>query len=1120
MTASEATSSEPPKVSFNSDIRPILSDNCYACHGPDKNKREAGLRLDRPDGASAELESGAIAIVPGDVAKSELVRRITSSDEYERMPPPEHPKRLTPKQISLLTAWVAQGAEYEPHWAFVPTSRPDVPAVDSPAILRNPIDHFIVAKLRAEGLVPSDEADKRTLIRRVTLDLHGLPPTPEEVEAFVADTSPDAYEKLVDRLLASPRFAERQAMFWLDAVRYADCVGFHGDQFVSVWPYRDYVLKAFDANMPFDQFLREQLAGDLLPNATREQRIASCFNRLNRMTAEGGAQDKEYLAKYAADRVRTIGTAFLGLTTGCAECHDHKFDPLTTRNFYQLEAFFADIEEKGFYGGANGSGKWGPEISLLSSEQDSQLAALDAQLKEVRDAQAAITNDQLATGRAEWEAHTLALDAAKQLAWHTVEPTSLTTEHGATLTHAGGGLIVAGGPNPDNETYTVTFKPGEGRWTSLMIQPEGAGDLPGNGIARGWVSFLLTEIEAEASVLGASEPVLRDEGSGETEDSETVSPSPASPDPPLPVAQTSQLTFSEVLTDGLGDVDPYPPGATFDGDPKTGWGNENGSIGGKRLVLRFKEPLEATADTTVTVSLRHDSALRKATIGKFRVRLSRVEGATVDENGLPEKVLAALRVPSGMRNPAHTEQLVTFYRTAAPELAELRQKEDRLVTERAIVAASVPTVLVTQARNEPRPIRVLPRGNWMDDSGDIVEPNVPEFLGALELDERRATRLDLANWIASESNPLTARVFVNRQWKQFFGTGLSKVLEDVGAQGEWPSHPGLLDWLACEFMQPSINADGTHTWDVKHLVRTIVTSHTYRQASIADFELPISESGNAKSGFYAREGEAPAKPPLRTANESTLAAQQELRPPVQPSALAAASTSQSQIPNPQTLDPDNRLLARQNPIRLDAEQVRDSALAISGLLAHRFGGPSVFPVQPDGYWSALNFPKREYSASRGDDLHRRSVYTHWQRTFLHPSLVVFDAASREECTVNRTNSNTPLQALVLLNDPIFVEAARVFAQHAMTEGGSTPADNITWAFRRAVSRSPGADEHTLLMDLYAKQQAHFRADASAAEALLAVGEAPLDPSLDRSELAAMTTVTRTILNLHEVVTRD
>jgi hypothetical protein len=524
-----------------------------------------------------------------------------------------------------------------------------------------------------------------------------------------------------------------------------------------------------------------------------------------------------------------------------------------------------------------------------------------------------------------------------------------------------------------------------------------------------------------------------------------------------------------VNTDGLGDIDPFPPAATIDGDPKSGWGNENGSIGGKRLVLRFVEPLEATADTTVTVSLRHDSDLRKATIGRFRLRLSRIEGATGDDNGLPEKVLAALRVASDMRNDEQKKLIAETYRTAAPELAAFRSEEDRQFAERAQLAASIPTVLVTQARQEPRPIRVLPRGNWMDDSGDVVEPDVPEFLGLLAIDSRRPTRLDLADWIAFDGNPLTARVFANRQWKQFFGTGLSKVLEDLGSQGEWPSHPDLLDWLAVEFMHPSIAAESTHPWDIKHLVRTIVTSHTYRQSSVA----------------------APAE-----------------------------NTPHSALPTPHSLDPDNRLLSRQNPIRLDAEEVRDSALAISGLLAHRFGGRSVFPVQPDGYWAALNFPKREYSASRGDDLHRRSVYTHWQRTFLHPSLVVFDAASREECTANRTNSNTPLQALVLLNDPIFVEAARVFAQHAMKDGGSTPADRIAWAFRRAVSRSPSEEEHALLMDLYANQHARFKGDPSAADALLAVGEAPLDSSLDRNELAAMTTVSRTILNLHEVVTRD
>ena len=1034
---------EPGEIAFNRDIRPILSDNCFFCHGPDPNERQAGLRLDVRSAALSELESGAAAIVPGKPAESELVRRITSDDEFEQMPPPEHVKRLTKKQIELLTAWVKQGAEYEEHWSYTPLIRPELPELASPpAPIRNPVDLFVQSRLKKEGLVPSAEADRRTLIRRVTLDLHGLPPTLDEIEAFLADSSPDAYEKVVDRLLVSPRFAERQAMFWLDAVRYADTVGFHGDQFVSVWPYRDYVLRSFHENKPFDEFTREQLAGDLLPDATREQKVASAFNRLNRMTAEGGAQDKEYLAKYAADRVRTLGMAWLGLTTGCAECHDHKFDPLTTKDFYRLEAFFADIEEKGFYGGANATGGWGTSLSLPTPDQQAELDRLDAELAAVRKESAALTDDDLAKSRSEWEKRTLELDEAKQLAWKTLEPTNLATEQGATLSHTGGGLIEASGANPDNETYIVTVKPGEGRWTSLLVRPERSGDLPGNGIARGWVNFMLTEVEAELSGGG---------GSGEAGEEERPATDAAfhSPDRPLP--------FSVAISNDLGDADPFPAASVIDGDPKTGWGSEFGR--GGQIVLRFDEPLETTNETVLTVRLRHDSDIRRATIGRFRLLLSRVEGATADGNGLPKSVLDALRQPAADRSEKEQSSIAAHFRTTAPELEELRNKEARLFGERARLAGSIPTVLVTQARKEPRPIRVLPRGNWMDDSGEIVEPNVPEFLGLLASDDGRLTRLDLANWIVSDENPLTARVFVNRLWEQFFGVGLSKVLEDVGSQGQAPSHPQLLDWLAAEFMQPNYEAAGTHAWDVKHISRTIVTSHAYRQSSFPDPELVER-------------------------------------------------------------DPENRLVARQIPLRIEAESVRDNALAVSGLLEERFGGPSVFPVQPDGYWAALNFPRREYSASRDDDLYRRSVYTHWQRMFLHPSLLVFDAPTREECLVNRTQSNTPLQALVLLNDPIFVEAARTFAAQAIKQGGSTADDRIAWAFRRATGRPPQAAEHKILAELHARELAKFEQAPEAAQSLIAVGEANGGSNQGAVDLAAMTTVTRAILNLHETITRD
>ncbi len=481
-----AAHAEP--VAFNRDIRPILSDRCFACHGPDGNHREAGLRLDQRASATGAVESGRIAIAAGRPEESELLKRVTSTDPDRRMPPGDNHKPLTPAEVDLLRRWIAEGATYQDHWSFTPITRPAVPAaVGTSTPTDHPVDRFLQARLQAAKLSPSAEADRRTLIRRVTLDLHGLPPTAAEIEAFVADRSPDAWEKVVDRLLASPRFAERQTMFWLDAVRYADSVGFHGDQFQDVWPYRNYVLKAFHSNMPFDQFTREQLAGDLLPNATRDQKVASAFNRLNRMSAEGGAQDKEYLAKYAADRVRTLGIAWLGLTTGCAECHDHKFDPFTMKDFYALEAFFADIEESGFYGGAGPTGEWGPILSLPTPEQEATLARIDAELKQIKALRDAIPEDVIAASRKAWEERLLVLDAAKSLNWVTVEPMQLATRNGAVLRHEGKGLIIAEGPNPDQEIYTVSFRPGAGEWNALRLQIESNIELPGAmSAAAGW----------------------------------------------------------------------------------------------------------------------------------------------------------------------------------------------------------------------------------------------------------------------------------------------------------------------------------------------------------------------------------------------------------------------------------------------------------------------------------------------------------------------------------------------------------------------------------------------------------------------------------------------------------
>ena len=1056
-------------VKFNRDIRPIMSDTCFRCHGPDKRARMAGMRLDRREEALKTTASGAVPIVPGEPDKSAIVQRIFAADPARRMPPKYAEKVLTDAQKETIRRWVAEGAVYEGHWAYQPVKRPIVPDVPgAKAPIRNPIDNFIQARLAREQLTPSPEADRRTLLRRVTLDLTGIPPTPEDAAAFLNDQSPDAYEKLVDRLLASPRYAEMQAMHWLDAVRFADSAGFHGDNLWPIWPYRDYVLRAFRDNMPFDQFTREQLAGDLLPNATAEQKVAAAYNRLNRASAEGGLQPNEYLAKYGADRVRTLSTVWLGSTMGCAECHDHKFDPFLSKDFYAMKAFFADIRETGQIPD-RGRGAWGEKLALPADEQARRVAALNEEITALRrglDADA----QQLKKERWAWEDRLLPDFEAGKLAWTYQRPVAASSANGAILTiyndepvdsnfylkgslssehKRGEGLIVASGPNPDNETYTVTLKPGNGAWTAVGIDVFQDESLPGSRFARGADRFVLTEVDAEIS-------------------------EPGSP--------TRKLPFVLATSGGIGERPENPAMAVLDGDPSTGWGVTITEEYNPFLALRLAEPIHTRVDSLITVRLHQDSALRRATIGRFRMALSSAahswpeNGESEDKmkasppdnpaltltvaagRGLPPDLPKILRMQEDERSPEQKDAVLDFFEWSVLDLQPAYIRLAKLRAERDMLYAAIPHVVLTES-TRPRVTRILPRANWMDETHEIVQPAVPEFLGKLGT-RGRATRLDLANWLVSPQNPLTARAFVNRMWRQFFGTGISKVLEDLGSQGEWPVHPELLDWLAAEFMHPEWHAasDAAHDWDMRHIIRTIVTSHTYRQSSL----------GN---------------------------------------------------PQIDERDPDNRLLARQSPYRVDAEIVHDIALSVSGLLVEKFGGPSVRPYEPEGYLAAMNFPKREYSASRGTDLYRRALYTEWQRTFLHPTLLTFDAPTREECTVNRVGSNTPLQALDLLNDEIFVESARVFAQNIVSQGGAAFDAQLDWAFRRALDRTPNKDERLILKDLYRKNLVRFRAEPALAGQLLTVGETP-HPTANEPEIAAMTLVARAILNSHETITRN
>lgn len=1011
----------PEVVEFNRDVRPILSDNCYFCHGPDKNKREADLRLDTEPGLLGDKASDTKAtVIANKPAESELFRRITSADPEQKMPPVESTKSLTARDIAVIKKWIEQGARYEGHWAFRPIKRTNAPPIQNPkSKIQNPIDGFILETLTKQGLKPSLEADRVTLLRRLSFDLIGLPPTPEEVDAFVRDSSPEAYEKVVDRLLQSPHFGERLAMWWLDLVRYADTVGYHGDQDMSVSPFRQYVIDSFNANKRFDQFTIEQLAGDLLPNPTREQLIASGYNRLGMMSAEGGVQDKEYLAKYIAERVRNASGTWLGVTLGCCECHDHKFDPFTTRDFYQFEAFFADIKERGLYSGAHADGNWGPNIKVPTSAQEAELSKFEQQIAELKK-QIDTPTPELVAAQAAWE--------KSQVVWTTLKPVTLSSANGATLTAKEDGSILSGGENPATETYTLTFKNLPSGITAFRLEVLPDDSLPKKGPGRAPNgNFVLTEI--------------------------VVKLKPADSDEQAIALQNATATHEQTAGAEKNPYRKWAFAAAIDSDVKGknwGWAILDKVAQPTVAVCETTTDLAAGEGSTLTLSLAHNSEFGQHAIGRFRIAVATSPRPIRADQAQPPNIAALLTIAADQRTDAQKNELAAHYRSIAPLLEPARKQLAEAEKARKDFEARIPSTLIT-ASVQPRMVRVLKRGNWMDESGEVVKPAFPAVLSSPIEIESRLTRHDLAKWIVSPENPLTGRVFVNRIWKLLFGAGFSRKLDDLGAQGDWPSHPLLLDHLASHFADSG--------WDVKQLIKTIVMSNTYRQSSLVSREL--------------RE-----------------------------------------------VDPYNRWLARQGRFRLDAELVRDNALAISGLLVTKLGGISVKPYQPPGYFAYLNFPTREWQNDSGESLYRRGLYTHWQRQYLHPSLLAFDAPNREECTADRARSNTPLQSLVLLNDPTYVEAARAFAESILRSGGSNTRDKLDWAFRRALSRPIKPAEAELLERLLQSHLEDYKIDKAAMTELLSVGAKPVPDDLERTELAAWTSVARTILNLHETIMRN
>ena len=984
---------EGGRVDYSRDVRPLLADRCLPCHGPDEEARAAGLRLDLR--ASAVEDRGGYRVIDTRAAaESELLVRVR--DELDPMPPgPDHAP-LSAAEADLLERWIREGAPYEDHWAYRELERPEVPEIADPRWAQGSIDLFVLAGIEAAGLEPAPRADGRTRARRLSFDLLGLPPTMDQVESIVRDPGQSAWENLVEELLGSPHHAERMTTFWFDLVRFADTTGIHADNRWNVRPYRDWVIEAFRSNMPFDRFTIEQVAGDLLPDASRSQRVAAAYNRLNLITREGGSQPKEFLARYTADRVRNLTEVWLASTVGCAECHDHKFDPFSTREFYELGAFFADIDQVGVY--QSGENTFPPEFPVPSMEQEQSLARVRAALAEVL---------------LELEADSLALaddqvrfeEELRDQRWRAPDGLTVATASGREVEVLADGVLRTEDEGADTDTFTVGFPSPAARYGALRLEllPDPALPNEGPGLAANG-NLVLTEVTVR--VGGAAVAIA-----------------------------SSSASFEQPN---------YPVSAAHDGAlGRGGWAVMRGQDGAPaEAVLVLEEPIGGPDGGPVEIELVQQHG-RKHLLGRWRVTVGRASAVPI----APE-LRAALEASDVDPGEAARATLRRLHRARTPLLASARAERARLEAEEAKLVGQIPMVLETRAV-APRVTRVLPRGDWMDDTGEVVAPGVPSALGELRLEgSGPATRLDLARWLVAPENPLVARVLVNRVWRMLMGRGIVETLDDFGVQGSSPTHTALLDHLATSLIESG--------WDLRHLIRQIVCSATYQQSSWVE--------------------DAPGE------RDATF--------------------------------------ARQRRHRLDAEFIRDGALAASGLLNRRIGGASVRPYQPEGYWSHLNFPRRTYQPSTGSDLHRRALYGHWQRQFVHPGLAAFDAPSRERCVSERPRSNTPLAALALLNDPIHVEAARALAERAIVEGGPSEESRASVLWRRVLQREPTFTETARVLALTRHHRATFALRPDSTESFLGVGDVRPTAEVPAAELAAWTSAARVVLNLHEAIVRE
>ncbi len=1070
-SVSADTKDEP--VSFNRDIRPILSDVCFQCHGPDAKERKGDLRLDNDEKLFAERDGHHI-VVAGNPAKSELFRRLSSTDDEERMPPPSSGKKLTPQQIETVRRWIEQGAKYQGHWAFIPPTRPRLPVLSTQySVLNTPIDRFVLARLQREGLKPSPPSRKATLLRRVTLDLTGLPPSLDEIDEFIGDDSPDAYERVVDRLLASPRFGERFARPWLDAARYADTSGYQSDGDRSMWRWRDWVIEAFNDNKPFDEFTIEQIAGDLLPKPTMDQVLATGFNRNHRGNAEGGIIPEEYAVEYVVDRVDTTATVWLGLTLGCSRCHDHKFDPFSQREYYQLFAFFNNVPEKGR---AIKFGNSPPFVKTPTREQQRQLQEMQFRQGFLE----GFTEKLMAsvpTAQAAWERR-LIQKLPGEIDWTVTrgeilclpfdrdgQPAPVRSDAAKKERHQPQPLGPNSGPPVIKEADRVAVELGDGRF-GKGAQFDGqrrfaVGDVANIGFFEPFsMSAWIRADAASGTILSRMSDDANSDGYNLCLDNGKLQ------------LNLIKRWLDDAMRVETADAIPLNQwvhvGVIYDGSRMANGVKffVNGALVKPRIVLDELNQAFASKDV-FRVGFGGLTPPFRGTIDEVRLFDVSLDDDEMAILSVPESISRIAELPENKRSAAQSKKIrESFLAEHAPKnIRDIHRQLRQLELEKRQFVDSFPTTMVMQETPEPRPTHLLQRGAY-DRPGERVAPGVPQALPASLAKRDRVNRLDLAHWLVSPTNPLTARVTVNRFWQQLFGQGLVKTVDDFGSQGDWPSHPELLDWLAIEFAGPAESreprADSRDTvfpkWNIKRIIRELVTSSTYRQSSQASADL------------LAR-------------------------------------------------DPDNRLLARGPRSRLSAEMVRDQALAASGLLVEQLGGPSIKPYQPEGLWDDLQSTEK-YVQDHGPALYRRGMYVFWKRTIAPPMMVTFDAAGRETCIVRETRTNTPLQALTLLNEISFVEAARKLAERTLLNGSADVDRRLRFAFRAVLTREPNERELTVLRRGLERHLANYRERPAEATAVLRTGESEANTTLDPVEVAAWTAVSGLILNLDEAVTKE